>query len=287
MPALLCVTTDIVQLQIDYGQDIRVFIFLFAGKRDVFVSMPTGSGKSLCYQLPALVRPGITVVVSPLLALIQDQLEHLDQMKIPAETLNSQITGEKRLAILANISSKKPTIKLLYITPELAATYNFQSICHSIESRNLLSLIVVDEAHCVSQWGHDFRPDYIKLGSLRTKFPRIPWVALTATATPHVQKDILESLKLREPVSIFKASCFRNNLFYDVIFKDLLEEPIQDLKDYAISVLTNDQEKGVSLQIIFYLRYCQLSWISYIALTYAHGTLHYYYTCHRATLYHS
>ncbi|XP_038055229.1 ATP-dependent DNA helicase Q5-like isoform X2 [Patiria miniata] len=214
------------------------------GKRDVFISMPTGSGKSLCYQLPAIVRSGITLVVSPLLALIQDQLEHLDRMKIPAQTLNSQIQGEKRLAILADISSKKPTTKLLYITPELAATNNFQSICHSIASRNLLSLIVIDEAHCVSQWGHDFRPDYLKLGNLRVKFPQVPCVALTATATPHVQKDILDSLKLKEPTVIFKASCFRENLFYEVVFKDLLEDPVQDLKNFATKVLQKDEEEG-------------------------------------------
>ncbi|XP_072040321.1 uncharacterized protein [Amphiura filiformis] len=212
------------------------------GTKDVFISMPTGAGKSLCYQLPAVLKPGIMLVVSPLIALIQDQLDHLDKLKIPAESLNSKIPAKKRQQIMDDLLSYKPTTKLLYITPELAATYNFQNLLQKLKAHKLLSFLVVDEAHCVSQWGHDFRPDYLKLGYLRQKFPDVPCIALTATATAAVQADIVDQLKLRSPL-IFKSSCFRPNLYYDVVFKDLLEDPVKDLKEFAENALQKDEEQ--------------------------------------------
>ena len=182
----------------------------------MFVSMPTGSGKSLCYQLPAILAEGITIVFSPLIALIQDQVSHLKALSIKAETLNSKLSDPERKQVYGEVQKLKPSIKLLYITPELAATPGFQNVLSSLYKRKLLSLFVVDEAHCVSQWGHDFRPDYLKLGSLRTKFDDVPWIALTATATPHVQADVLTSLQLHKPTAIFMTTCYRPNLFYDV-----------------------------------------------------------------------
>ena len=208
-----------------------------SGEVDVFVSMPTGAGKSLCYQLPAVARDGVSIVISPLIALIQDQVEHLDMLRIAVETLNSKLTLKERQRVLCDLNSNKPRTKLLYITPEQAATPTFQALADSLKSRNLLSYFIVDEAHCVSQWGHDFRPDYLKLGRLRMKFPTVPCIALTATATPHVVDDIISTLRLRQPVAKFRSSCFRPNLFYDVKFKDVIEDPYLNLKEFALRSL--------------------------------------------------
>lgn len=179
--------------------------------------MPTGAGKSLCFQLPAILAGGITIVFSPLIALIQDQVNHLKALRIPVETLNSRLSSSERKRILEDLRRLKPSVKLLYITPELAAkSPGFAKALESLKRRELVSYFVVDEAHCVSEWGHDFRPDYLKLGQLRQQFDKVPWVAATATATPHVQQDILDQLALHKPVSIFKNKCHRPNLFYDV-----------------------------------------------------------------------
>lgn len=217
------------------------------GENDVFVSMPTGAGKSLCYQLPALInkRNGITVVISPLIALMTNQLEQMRALKIPSETLNSTMPKAERERVKKDLCQNQPTTKLLYITPEQAATQGFRIILNVLYTKKNLARIVVDEAHCISEWGHDFRSDYLKLGEIKEKYPNVPWVALTATASCHVMNDILSLLKLKQPVEIFKMSCFRPNLFYDVMFKDCIDDPYENLKVFALSALGQTWEDTI------------------------------------------
>ncbi|XP_067313424.1 ATP-dependent DNA helicase Q5 isoform X2 [Pseudorasbora parva] len=217
------------------------------GDRDVFVCMPTGAGKSLVYQLPALLASGITLVISPLIALIQDQVEHLKALNVPARSINSKLPSAERRQILADLESESPRLKLLYITPEMVASPSFQPCLSSLCSRGLLAYLAVDEAHCVSQWGHDFRPDYLKLGDLRSRLQGVPCVALTATAPKRVQEDIERSLRLRSPL-VFATPVFRKNLKYDVIFRDLLPDPYVHLLAFAKEALGGSTaEKGCGI----------------------------------------
>lgn len=179
---------------------------------DVFALLPTGGGKSLCFQLPALLRPGLTVVVSPLIALMKDQVDALRMAGIPATFLNSSLTQDESRLRLRGLHNGEH--RLLYVAPERLLL----SGCIEDLKRWRVSMFAIDEAHCVSEWGHDFRPEYRQLASLRDQFSKVPMMALTATATERVRADILTALRLREP-HCFVASFNRPNLSYRVIPK--------------------------------------------------------------------
>ncbi len=184
---------------------------------DVLVIMPTGGGKSLCFQLPALLKSGVMIVVSPLIALMQDQVQALQDNGIGATFINSTIgLAESRLREQAILQGK---IKLLYVAPEKLLTDRFLPFLQDINRQMGISAIAIDEAHCVSQWGHDFRPEYRQLNSLRHRYPDIPIIALTATATERVRQDIIQQLNLSQP-KIHISGFNRENLYYEVQPKD-------------------------------------------------------------------
>ncbi len=187
----------------------EIIVDTLAG-RDVFALLPTGGGKSLCFQLPALARPGLTVVVSPLIALMKDQVDGLRAAGVAATFLNSSLNVREMQARGQGLNAGQ--YRLLYVAPERAMTAGFLSALR----RWNVSLIAVDEAHCVSEWGHDFRPEYRQLAALREHFPRVPLMALTATATERVREDIVRYLRLRD-AACHVGSFNRPNLTYRVV----------------------------------------------------------------------
>ena len=175
--------------------------------------LPTGGGKSLCYQVPALIKEGVCLVISPLIALMQDQVGRLRELDIPAVSLHSGMPYKEVKQVLEH--AMYGDYKMLYLSPERLQTSLFQEYLPELN----LSMVAVDEAHCVSQWGHDFRPDYLKIGVVRAHFPDVPLLALTATATVDIQKDIVKELKLTNHV-FYKQSFARDNIYYEARYSE-------------------------------------------------------------------
>jgi ATP-dependent DNA helicase RecQ len=195
-------------------------------KKDTLVIMPTGGGKSLCYQIPALIFEGLTIVVSPLISLMKDQVEQLHELGVSAVVLNSSLSTIEYDENTKLIKEKKA--KMLYVAPETLMMERTLNLLASVK----IDCLTIDEAHCISEWGHDFRPEYRRLADLRSAFPDAVTMALTATATPRVQQDITRTLQFTKS-NVFIASFNRENLFLQVIRKnDPFEQTLKFLRKH-------------------------------------------------------
>jgi ATP-dependent DNA helicase RecQ len=199
---------------------LEVIQTIIEGK-DAFVLMPTGIGKSICYQIPSIIRDGVGLVISPLIALMQDQVGALRQTGISAEFLNSSLTRQDAQLVENRVVSGKTDI--LYVAPERLQSESFQRFIQKFP----IAVFAIDEAHCVSQWGHDFRPEYLKIAEVTDTFPKVPRVALTATADAVTRRDILEKLKL-EQAAQFVSSFDRANIYYRVQLKNKDKQQLYD-----------------------------------------------------------
>jgi ATP-dependent DNA helicase RecQ len=213
----------------------EVIAAIISGK-DVFTSMPTGGGKSLCYQIPGLLFEGLTVVISPLIALMKDQVDDAISRGIPAAFLNSSLKSDEISEIYSRLYRKE--IKLLYLSPERLAVEGYVERLHNLN----VAFFAIDEAHCLSEWGHDFRPDYLFLSHIRDNFPDVPMAAFTATATGKVQDDIIKILKMKNPLTV-RASFNRKELYYQV------KQKTEVLSQISSFIKNHPDESGIVYRI--------------------------------------
>ena len=247
----------------DFREGQREVIAAILAGHDTVVVMPTGGGKSLCYQLPALMKEGATIVVSPLIALMKDQVDALQARNLPATFINSSITFEEQKARIAGV--RQGLHKLIYVAPERFRSAHFVETLRSID----IALFAIDEAHCISQWGHDFRPDYLRLKQAIEEIGRPQIAALTATATPHVRSDIIEQLQLNEPRA-FVSGFDRPNLTINVVHTQKERDKIAHIKRLAASyaggsgIIYTSTRKAVE-QVTARFRLADLSVVAYHA----------------------
>ena len=226
-------------------QQLEAIITVIIGQ-DVLLILPTGGGKSLTFQLPAIFRKQVTVVITPLLALAKDQVENANDNNIEAASWSSQTSESQKQALARDLVCEDGTLRLLYTTPESLQTERLLDILSAAHEAGRLCSLAIDEAHCCSEWGHDFRPSYLSLGEIRSKLPGLPCIAVTATATLQVRSSISSILKLQDP-KIFLGSFNRPELQLNVMHKELIGNGTQDdvIQDIVQCIYRHPGQSGI------------------------------------------
>jgi RecQ family ATP-dependent DNA helicase len=234
---------------------------------DVFLQAATSFGKSICFQLPAVINSGITIVISPLLALMSNQVNALKEAGIKVESLDSNTPEETKKEIRKDLRCGHPRIKLLYVTPEHCQLDYFRKLLRNVYEHNELARIAIDEAHCISEWGHDFRPAFLGLSFFREELPDVPIICCTATATAEVRQDVIETLNLNPmKLRIFSMSSARPNLHFEVRYQSHDDNPYQDFLDWIRGIYMRREAQGRAMQLkAKQEEICNVSGIIYIS----------------------